>query len=544
MLEEQAAIQHLITRGESPPSGLIECLISFFTDEESLTFRDASITLPVSSSHSPSLKLKIHEEPEAQPRAVSSQGGQGGGWMVDAGLCLVRLDEVRVWSLFLFTPGHTSLCLVRCCMKTKLSVLLPAPNTTSSNLQSNESKPPVNSRILDGGASSEDLSSAIHEGFRVLSDYLSSPSPSQPSQPSQLSSSLSQVAYLITPPREGGRACLVTSGSSGTLSDFLPPTIPINPYEPALTASPLLLPPSPSSSSPSAPLFHYTPHEPPPSSSSSSSSSPLKVELTCPLTLDLLLLVPTSLPTSELGPRVLTPALLSHLSSIEKVMISQGGVCEVTPHHYLPPQRSHLVTLLYPRIGRPSSSPSSLSSAAQNEADEAALIGYRKEVHGLLGLPLDRPALRFNMSLFQTSDQGKGPAEGGGGKGQDRLVDVHLGLNPPGPSPSTISLVQGSYSYHHYLQDRFDDNGWGCAYRSLQTLCSWFRHQRYTNKPSPSHVEIQSMLVKMGDKEKSFIGSRQWIGAIELSYILDDYLNVSCKIITVNKGSEIPSHAR
>ena len=52
------------------------------------------------------------------------------------------------------------------------------------------------------------------------------------------------------------------------------------------------------------------------------------------------------------------------------------------------------------------------------------------------------------------------------------------------------------------------------------------------------------MLVKMGDKEKSFIGSRQWIGAIELSYILDDYLNISSKIITVNRGSEIPSYAR
>ena len=52
------------------------------------------------------------------------------------------------------------------------------------------------------------------------------------------------------------------------------------------------------------------------------------------------------------------------------------------------------------------------------------------------------------------------------------------------------------------------------------------------------------MLVKMGDKDKSFVGSRQWIGAIELSYVLDDYLGVSCKIITVNKGSEIPSHAR
>jgi hypothetical protein len=39
-----------------------------------------------------------------------------------------------------------------------------------------------------------------------------------------------------------------------------------------------------------------------------------------------------------------------------------------------------------------------------------------------------------------------------------------------------MSAVQGIYSYHHYMQDRIDDNGWGCAYRSLQTIVSWFRY--------------------------------------------------------------------
>lgn len=40
---------------------------------------------------------------------------------------------------------------------------------------------------------------------------------------------------------------------------------------------------------------------------------------------------------------------------------------------------------------------------------------------------------------------------------------------------SKVAIVRGFYSYHHYMQDQFDDDGWGCAYRSLQTLCSWFR---------------------------------------------------------------------
>jgi hypothetical protein len=37
------------------------------------------------------------------------------------------------------------------------------------------------------------------------------------------------------------------------------------------------------------------------------------------------------------------------------------------------------------------------------------------------------------------------------------------------------------------MQDKFNDNGWGCAYRSLQTIVSWFRLQKYSSKPVPGH---------------------------------------------------------
>ena len=47
--------------------------------------------------------------------------------------------------------------------------------------------------------------------------------------------------------------------------------------------------------------------------------------------------------------------------------------------------------------------------------------------------------------------------------------------------------------------------------------------------------EVQQILVRLGDKTRDFVGSNNWIGAIELSYILDDYLDVTSKIITVNK---------
>ncbi len=38
--------------------------------------------------------------------------------------------------------------------------------------------------------------------------------------------------------------------------------------------------------------------------------------------------------------------------------------------------------------------------------------------------------------------------------------------------------------------------------------------------------EIQECLVEIGDKEASFIGSQEWIGAIELSFVLDKLLGV------------------
>eukprot|EP00198_Chlamydomonas_reinhardtii_P003816 XP_001693152.1 predicted protein [Chlamydomonas reinhardtii] len=107
-----------------------------------------------------------------------------------------------------------------------------------------------------------------------------------------------------------------------------------------------------------------------------------------------------------------------------------------------------------------------------------------------------------------------------------------------------MEMVQGNYEYCHYMQDRFNDSGWGCAYRSLQTIVSWFRLQKYTAKPIPTHKLIQQTLVKLGDKAPSFVGSSNWIGAIELSYVLDDYLGVQCKFLTVNRGADIPSHAR
>ena len=43
----------------------------------------------------------------------------------------------------------------------------------------------------------------------------------------------------------------------------------------------------------------------------------------------------------------------------------------------------------------------------------------------------------------------------------------------------------------------------------------------------------------MGDKEATFIGSNEWIGAFEISYIISNLIGKDCKIIHINNGTEI-----
>lgn len=89
-----------------------------------------------------------------------------------------------------------------------------------------------------------------------------------------------------------------------------------------------------------------------------------------------------------------------------------------------------------------------------------------------------------------------------------------------------------------------NDNGWGCAYRSLQTIISWFKFQGYTNKNIPTHAEIQQALVDIGDKPQNFVGSKKWIGSQEVSFCLDQLIQVQSKIMCVNSGAEMASKGR
>ena len=64
---------------------------------------------------------------------------------------------------------------------------------------------------------------------------------------------------------------------------------------------------------------------------------------------------------------------------------------------------------------------------------------------------------------------------------------MHLRLRPV----DGACVVQGDYAYYHYLQQGEEDKGWGCAYRSLQTLFSFFTCSHYVECPVPSIAEVR-----------------------------------------------------
>ena len=57
-------------------------------------------------------------------------------------------------------------------------------------------------------------------------------------------------------------------------------------------------------------------------------------------------------------------------------------------------------------------------------------------------------------------------------------------------SSDTAALVQGSFRYFHYLCDTFDDRGWGCGWRTVQTILSWLKPEDET----PSIPSLQRLV--------------------------------------------------
>lgn len=130
----------------------------------------------------------------------------------------------------------------------------------------------------------------------------------------------------------------------------------------------------------------------------------------------------------------------------------------------------------------------------------------------------------------------------------DVLINVHEGIPNSHVTQGQQYLVDGFYGYYHYMQQQVNDKGWGCAYRSLQTLASWLVLNQYGNNDKNAapltHLEIQQTLVRMGDKPASFLKSREWIGSVEVGYVLDEKYGISCRSIYVASGAQLVEKAQ
>ncbi|KAL2639266.1 hypothetical protein AAZX31_06G166400 [Glycine max] len=245
--------------------------------------------------------------------------------------------------------------------------------------------------------------------------------------------------------------------------------------------------------------------------------------------LDVLCYSSRKLPLKYAISSLIIPGLVDQLNVVQKLMLPNLLAQHpwLKSYHFSPPGILHPITVFYEL------------SFGETEMKQ---VEVRRSLHSRLGLPYDRPLLRISNALDFSKLNNNDMVSLQ--KGSTLLRDVHIGIPSSGVTGGTVSLVQGSYEYFHYLHDGYNDSGWGCAYRSLQTIISWFRLQNYTSIEVPSHREIQQTLVEIGDKDPSFVGSRDWIGAIELSFVLDKLLGVTCKVINVRSGAELPERCR
>ena len=178
---------------------------------------------------------------------------------------------------------------------------------------------------------------------------------------------------------------------------------------------------------------------------------------------------------------------------------------------------SHFLTAFYP-----------------DDANDDQLREERQKIHLTNFLPFDRPYVRKSNHFFLPEYRNSG-----------HLLNPHEEVAVSGMKPPfTTTTVKGWYAYHHYMQDFVDDSGWGCAYRSLQTIVSWFRLQGYFETATPNHKQIQEALVACGDKPASFVGSKKWIGSNEVGFVLNQLFGITCKMLFVSSGADLSFKGR
>ncbi|CDR97358.1 protein of unknown function (DUF1671) protein family, putative [Babesia bigemina] len=136
----------------------------------------------------------------------------------------------------------------------------------------------------------------------------------------------------------------------------------------------------------------------------------------------------------------------------------------------------------------------------------------------------DRSALisvRFNWHYSKMSAAAPGLRHVPAVDEQQNLKgDTSEGAVPVGGLAQTIIADQGGKN----------DSGWGCCYRSIQMVASWYLLQYHTIRPVPTHDEIQRYLQEKDPSHVGMVvGSSTWIGTVEAGYFINWYLKYDAK---------------
>ena len=99
--------------------------------------------------------------------------------------------------------------------------------------------------------------------------------------------------------------------------------------------------------------------------------------------------------------------------------------------------------------------------------------------------------------------------------------------NPPTPRHSFKAASATSIISH----DNFDDRGWGCGWRTVQTILSWL-------KPEDEAPSIAALQRLVGHD----VGASSWIGVQECVEILDALHGAIVQIVPLRSGAELLNH--
>ncbi|KAL1530131.1 hypothetical protein AB1Y20_001049 [Prymnesium parvum] len=111
------------------------------------------------------------------------------------------------------------------------------------------------------------------------------------------------------------------------------------------------------------------------------------------------------------------------------------------------------------------------------------------------------------------------------------LLPVEQIQRPPAVS---VHLVSGAVRYYHYGVDGSDDHGWGCGYRTVQTMLSWLSPELPPSLPTLQRVLSNAY-------PAVYPGPRGWIGVNDAAVLVNLLQNAEVKVLTIPSGQAADS---